>query len=118
MDKTVLIDFDGVIHSYTSGWQGANVIPDPPVEGIRDEIIRIREAGYKVVIFSSRVTTGELLPIIRYLDKHDVPFDGITDKKVPAVAMVDDRAICFDGQAKGLLEKIEAFVPWIGRRKV
>ena len=23
------LDFDGVIHSYISGWKGADVIPDP-----------------------------------------------------------------------------------------
>lgn len=28
---TVSFDFDGVIHSYRSGWKGAAVIPDPPV---------------------------------------------------------------------------------------
>ena len=27
------LDFDGVLHSYTSGWQGADVISDPPVPG-------------------------------------------------------------------------------------
>jgi len=37
MSKPILlIDFDGVIHSYTSGWQGAGVISDPPVEGAFD----------------------------------------------------------------------------------
>ena len=34
MSKPILcLDFDGVIHSYSSGWKGAAVIPDPPVDG-------------------------------------------------------------------------------------
>lgn len=30
---TISVDFDGVLHSYTSGWKGARTIPDPPVPG-------------------------------------------------------------------------------------
>ena len=29
MKQTVVFDFDGVIHSYTSGWKGATIIPEP-----------------------------------------------------------------------------------------
>lgn len=40
---TVCFDFDGVIHSYTSGWQGYDVIPDPPVDGISEALEAIHE---------------------------------------------------------------------------
>ena len=30
---SIAVDFDGVIHSYTSKWVAADVIPDPPVSG-------------------------------------------------------------------------------------
>ena len=34
MSKPILcLDFDGVIHSYASGWKGADVIPDAAVPG-------------------------------------------------------------------------------------
>ena len=36
MKKTVVFDFDGVIHSYTSGWKGESVITDPPVPRIKE----------------------------------------------------------------------------------
>lgn len=45
MKKTVVFDFDGVIHSYISGWKGIDNIPDEPVKGIKEKIERIREAG-------------------------------------------------------------------------
>ncbi len=50
----VCIDFDGVIHSYTSGWKGAHVIPDPPVPGAIDALLGYLDAGFQVAIFSTR----------------------------------------------------------------
>lgn len=54
MSKPILcLDFDGVLHSYSSGWQGARQILDPPVAGALDFLVNaIRE--YEVAIYSSR----------------------------------------------------------------
>lgn len=39
--KIICVDFDGVIHSYSSGWKGPRSIPDPPVEGAIEWLERI-----------------------------------------------------------------------------
>ena len=113
MGKTVCLDFDGVIHSYISGWQGAGVINDPPVAGIKDAIDEIRAAGYEVVIQSTRCAdpTG-LHAVETWLHENGIKHDWVTAGKPLAVAYIDERAIRFDGDAAGLLEKIETLKPW------
>lgn len=113
MPKTVVFDFDGVIHSYTSGWKGGSCIPDPPVPGIKEAIDNIRAAGYEVVVVSTRCSTEEGAKAIgEYLSKHDICVDDVRKEKPPAIVYIDDRAICFDGHSETLLSKIEHFVPW------
>ena len=113
MKKTVAFDFDGVIHSCESGWQGAAVVPDPPVPGIKESIEALRAAGYEVVIVSSRANTEEgFRAINNFLQKNGIEVDMVTNNKPAAVCIVDDRAICFDGNAKSLVEKIVNFRPW------
>lgn len=53
--KILCLDFDGVIHSYSSGWQGPRNIPDPPVPGALEFICNaIQNPNLQIAIFSSR----------------------------------------------------------------
>lgn len=112
--KTVVFDFDGVIHGYQSGWQGdPAIIPDPVVPGIREAIAELRANGYKVVVVSTRCASDSgRLAVTYYLLENDIFVDDIRADKPPAVCYIDDRAICFDGHPENLVEKIKAFKPW------
>ena len=114
-NKTVVFDFDGVIHSYTSGWQGVDVIPDEPVKGIENALKEIDEAGYEIVIVSTRCSAVVgAKAVAEWLNKYGLAqyIDKICKEKPPAIVYIDDRAICFDGRPEKLLSKIESFVPW------
>lgn len=50
---SICLDFDGVLHSYTSGWKGATVIPDLPVPGALQFLITAI-SSFDVYIYSSR----------------------------------------------------------------
>ena len=115
MAKTVVFDFDGVIHSYTSGWLGETTIPDPPVPGIREALKEIHSAGHEVVVVSTRCATAKGKGAIEawlYNNGLREYIDKVCKEKPPAIAYIDDRAICFDGHPGTLLRKIQNFQPW------
>lgn len=114
-DHTVVFDFDGVIHSYKSGWKGSTVIPDPPVEGIDEVLKELKQWGYNIVVSSSRCADHDSLEAVNnWMLEHNLLqyVDLITDKKPPAVCYVDDRALCFKGDTPGLTDRIRNFEPW------
>lgn len=112
MKQTVVFDFDGVIHSYTSGWKGATIIPDPPVPGIKEAIEKIRQI-YNVVVVSSRCSSPEgVTAIMDYLKVNGIVVDDVVMEKPPAVVYIDDRAIRFNGDPSDLLNQIVTFKPW------
>lgn len=53
MTKILCLDFDGVLHSYKSGWKGPRTIPDPPVPGAL-EFLSAAVERFEVHIYSSR----------------------------------------------------------------
>jgi hypothetical protein len=125
MSKPILcLDFDGVIHSYASGWKGADVIPDPPVDGAFAFICdAFRE--FKISIFSSRSNQpGGLAAMQEWLRRHFLDWASMAKdlhpildeiewptEKPSAFVTIDDRAIQFDGSWPSI-ESLRSFKPW------
>ena len=115
-DNTVVFDFDGVIHPYTSGWQGATSIYDPPVQGIKELFAKLKSAGLYIVVMSSRAIEDEgKKAIIKYLNNNGMQdlVDDVVSEKIPELVYVDDRTICFTGKTEGLFEQIVDFRSWV-----
>ena len=125
MKKTILVDFDGVIHSYTSGWKGARVVADPPVPGAIEWLAgMMSDPRFEVCIYSSRSRQWSGKRAMRaWLYKHagtlwyEWPGGlGLEDIKFPtkkpaAFLTIDDRAICFEGKFPNR-DTLEGFKPW------
>lgn len=112
--RTIVFDFDGVIHSYTSGWKGETEIPDPLVSGIKEALTDL-SATYEIAIVSTRCKTHEGRSAIeKYLEANGLlgVVSRVLAEKPPAIVYVDDRAICFDGHPEHLRDQIESFRPW------
>ena|SRR3990167_7389483 len=134
MNKPILcLDFDGVLHSYKSGWMGADVIPDDPVPGAiewlrsllgvpEDEGIGDRYKDFRVCIYSSRSNQrGGIRAMRKWLMKHgltkyEVELIDFPKIKPPAFLTIDDRAICFDGSFPDPSELLK-FKPWYQRQE-
>jgi hypothetical protein len=127
MNKPILcLDFDGVIHSYKSGWLGADCIPDPPVPGALPFIVEAMK-HFRVCIFSSRSNQpGGRDAMIQWLGKWSVDAEyGMPDtfdhgawgdlewptEKPAAMVTLDDRALTFEGTWPAI-ETLKAFQPW------
>ena len=57
----IVLDFDGVIHSYTSGWTSAANIPDPPVQGAIEWMSEAQSLGHRLMIQSMRTADENYL---------------------------------------------------------
>lgn len=107
--RTVCLDFDGVLHSYRSGWCGAEVIPDPPIHGTKESVAFLRQQ-YRIVVLSSRChTEAGRKAVTAWLEKHDIVVDEVCEHKPPAHVYVDDRAVRFRGNWDDLVADIRSF---------
>jgi hypothetical protein len=107
---SIALDFDGVLHSYTSGWTG--VVPkDPPVEGALEFFKWLVDAGFTISIFSTRANSPVGVRAIRnWMLSYGFPIGRrtISAAKPNADIYVDDRGFRFEGDfnaVKTFLEK-------------
>ena len=107
--KTIAVDFDGVVHAYSKGWQDGTIY-DPPLPGSLEALTTLMET-YAVFIH----TTRDAGSVAGWLAERGfdtvLDIDGpthpkrefwneqgallVTDRKLPAVAYIDDRGIRF-----------------------
>lgn len=125
----LVLDFDGVCHSYTSGWQGADNIPDPPVEGLF-EFLEQASKVFDIQVFSSRSHQPDAIGAMKtWFDyywcnykkvdfetteidnSHILSWLKFPIEKPPAFLTIDDRAICFEGTWPKI-EDLKNFKPW------
>lgn len=120
----ICLDFDGVIHSYTSGWKGVRNVPDGPMAGAIEFIHTLLNNGFEVAIHSSRSGQwGGRRAMRNWLRGHagnlwhEAPgYLGLEDVKFPlfkpaATVSIDDRALTFTGVWPSL-QTLAEFKPW------
>jgi hypothetical protein len=115
---TVAVDFDGVIHAYSKGWQDGTIY-DGPVPGAFDALRRLMD-DHAVFVHTTRnasqvarwiedrtghgiecVTRVSPLPWRRtFWNERGLLL--VTNRKLPAIAYIDDRAIPFTDWTQAL----------------
>jgi hypothetical protein len=116
--KTICLDFDGVIHQFTTPWSETHIISDPPVPGAFEAIHNYLDCGWKVVVCSAR--SKDLFARVemrKWFTKHGATFADhdnfeISEHKPAAILYVDDRGYLFTGQNFPTLDYLENFKPW------
>lgn len=128
MGKPILcLDFDGVIHKYTSGWKGATVISDSATPGFFEWAERAAQ-HFQLVIYSSRSKEPAAIEAMQFwlqaerirwregggTHKIEAPLSfEFASEKPAAFLTIDDRAITFQGDWSMLEpEALLAFKPW------
>lgn len=121
----IAIDFDGVIHGYSKGWDDGTIY-DPPVPGTKEALEALKADGHYLMIFTTRTNKvfrkkddPDQKPLIEaWMKEHDLPFDKIwTFGKPMADIYLDDRAVSFRGKWNEALDDIRNFQPWIDKLK-
>lgn len=96
VNRRLLVDFDRVVHRYSEGWKDGSIY-DKEVEGALEAIKKLQANGFEIVIFTALSRLGEQRnqAIQMWLYVHGIDNVEVTNTKLPALAIIDDRAIRF-----------------------
>jgi len=128
MKPILCLDFDGVLHSYKSGWKGPRNIPDEPVKGAIEwvrsllgcpdnEGIGDRYKDFKIYIYSARSKSflGRQAMkkwLLKWgLTSYEIELIRFPLFKPPAHLQIDDRAWTFKGKFP-TAKQMKEFKPW------
>jgi hypothetical protein len=111
-DKIVLVDFDATLFPF-----GFLFDYPEPLPGAIEALKILQNAGYKIWIFTSRLSPKWLesvgqtalaheVYILDILSKYGISVEGVTAEKFPAEAYVDDKAYRFENNWDEVVKKI------------
>ncbi len=105
--RTILIDLDGVLNTYTGNFD-KNFIP--PIKDGAKELLEKLSENFELKLFTTRnkILASKWL-VENGIDKF---FVDITNTKDLAWLYIDDRCLKFDGEFSSLEEQINNFKPW------
>lgn len=119
--QTVAVDFDGVIHAYRRGWHDGTIY-DEPVPGAFEALSVLMET-YAVFVHTTRdpATVGRWIKANSGIDTawhgdettlpefwSDQTCILVTNRKLPAIAYIDDRGIRFESWDQALADLAKA----------
>jgi hypothetical protein len=99
----ILVDWDGVIQRFGMIFDHES----EPMPGVVATMQELKRAGYTLIVFTSRLSKAwhdsegwdhetavreQTEYMTEFCKRHDIPVDGFTAEKIPAVAYFDDKA--------------------------
>ena len=105
MKKTIVFDFDGVIHKGYEGWKDGSIYGEIEYK-LLDFIIELMDKYY--VVISSCRPAGQIVNFMNGLKYKDLVFEqydslywqkdnivGVTNRKAVGILCIDDKAYCY-----------------------